>query len=151
MTPWSMLLGTKYKVYRLGGAKVKSVNCAKLSEFRKMSIYHFVNFYQNFLNFFWWKIWLIRLFFHLIITFGSIFFWLGCIVRKMDDHYGLFLLSFSKLAIMLENDDWYQLSPKKIVKFWWKLKEYKPYPYPAETFAPPPHASFRVNNNYNSF
>ena len=32
---------------------------------------------------------------------------------------------------------------KQIEKFWWKLKEYKPYPYPVSTFAPP--ASFRVN------
>ena len=27
---------------------------------------------------------------------------------------------------------------KKFEKFWWKLKEYKPYPYPAGTFSPPP-------------
>ena len=28
---------------------------------------------------------------------------------------------------------------KEFQKFWWKLKEYKPYPYPAGTFGPPPN------------
>ena len=77
---------------------------------------HFLNFYQNFLNFFWWKIWQIRFFFHLIIAFGSICFWLWCDVRKMNDHFQhpLWHISIilSKLATISENDSWCQLSPK---------------------------------------
>ena len=33
-----------------------------------------------------------------------------------------------QIGTVLENDDWRQLSSKKIEKFIWKLKEYKPYP-----------------------
>ena len=38
-----------------------------------------------------------------------------------------------------------QLSPKKFEKFWWKLKECKPNPYPVGHFGPP-FASFRVKS-----
>ena len=54
----------------------------------------------NFLKLFWWKILQIRFLFHLIIAFGSIFFWLGCDAQKVDDQfqrplwpYGIFLIS----------------------------------------------------------
>ena len=107
----------------------------------KKNVLHFLNFYQNFQNFFWWKIWLIGFFFHLIIAFGSIFFWLGCDAWKMDDHFQcpLWPIStiLSKLATMLENDDWCQLSPKILRSFWWKLKESEPYPYPVGNFRAP--------------
>ena len=123
-----------------GGAKVKSACCAKLAEFRKTSTILSI-FIKTFWIICWWKIWQIGFFSHLIITFGSMFFWLGCVLGKMDDHFQCPLWPISiiltKLATMLENYNWCQLSPKKFEKFWWKLKEYKPYPYLAGTFAPP--------------
>ena len=87
----------------------------------------FRQFSSKISEFFWWKI---MLFLQLIRTFASIYFWLGCIVQKMDDHFQRPLWPIcSKLTTILENDDCCQLSPKqKFQKFWWKLKEYKTYP-----------------------
>ena len=54
-------------------------------------------------------------FFDLTISFGSIFLWLGCVVRKMDDHFQLslwpILIILSKLAAILENGNWSVISP----------------------------------------
>ena len=72
----------------------------------------------------------------------SILFWLGCDVWKMDDLFQRLLgsisiiLNFSKKNLV--KTDIKQLSPKKIEKFWWKLKEYKPYLYPVGHFGHPP-------------
>ena len=41
-----------------------------------------------------------------------------------------------------------QLSPKKNEKFWWKLKEYKPYPYSMGRIRPPPHVLGLTNMGY---
>ena len=69
-------------------------------------------------------------------------FWLACVVRKMDDHFQrplwhIFII-LSILATILEYEDWCQLSQKKFEKFWWKLKEYKPYPSGGGWFGFPP-------------
>ena len=85
-------------------------------------IRHFVNFHQNFMKFLLVKYlrnWVLFSFNHFF--FDSIFFWLGCVVRKMDDHLQRplwpFFIILSKLATILENEDWYQLS----TIFFWKV------------------------------
>ena len=71
---------------------------------------------------------------------------LGCDVWKMDDLFQQPYFYHPKLLKKrLVKADIKQLSPKKIEEFWWKLKEYKPYPYSVGHFGlPPPPASFRV-------
>ena len=68
----------------------------------------------------------------LIASFWKHTFLLGCDVWKMD---ALFLRPLGPISIILNFPKKYlvkadikQLSPKKFEKFWWKLKEYKPYP-----------------------
>ena len=46
------------------------------------------------------------------------------------------ILNFPKKFLV--KADIKQLSPKKIEKFWWKLKEFKPYPYSMGGFYPTP-------------
>ena len=102
----------------------------------------FFQFYQNILNIFLVKDLTNRVFFHKLKAFASILFWLGCDVWKMDDLFQRLLgsisiiLNFSKKNLV--KTDIKQLSPKKIEKFWWKLKEYKPYLYPVGHFGHPP-------------
>ena len=113
----------------------------KIGQIHK-NVCHFFNFHQNFLYLFLWKIWQIVFFFFWSLAFGSIFFWLGCDAWKMDDLFQrplwpiFIILNFSKKNLV--KADIKQLSPKKIEKFWWKLKEYKPYLYPVGHFGHPP-------------
>ena len=78
-------------------------------------------------------------------VFEGILFLLGCNVWKMDE----WPLSapprayfcYPKFLKKNFGNSWHQtaFTKKKFGKFWWKLKEYTPYPKPVGTFSPPPH------------
>ena len=92
-----------------GGAKVKKACCAKLAVFRKTS-----TIVSIFIKTFWF--FLVKdLTNHVLFSYNHSYwnhvFWLWCDVRKMDDHFlppllHIFII-LSKLATILENDDWW--------------------------------------------
>ena len=102
----------------------------------KLSDFLFVKDLSNRLLFFW------------SLASGSIIFWLGCDDWKMDELFQhplgpISLLNFPKISF----------HQKKFEKFWWKLKEYTPYPYPmyCRSLSSPPPACFRVKESVRIF
>ena len=105
---------------------------------------HFFNFHQNFLNFF-----LVKDLTNRVLFLQAQSFWEHTFLARMRHLKNGWPLSapprvcFYHPQLLKKHfgKSWHQTAFAKIKfeKFWWQLKEYKPYPYPAGTFGPPFH------------
>ena len=91
MTPWSMFVGSKHS--RLVALKSKM----HVTQNWPKNIRHFFNFHQNFLIFFWWKVWQI-IFFPFFVSSLEHIFLQGSDAWKMKD---LFQRPLGPISIIL--------------------------------------------------